>query len=232
MRRSNRSSSEPVATMAKVPSGVVISGLPHRLAKLLRQAAQNSNFGPAPPQARARSQLRTADSLKGIPYRSHAAGLGRAQERLEYLRKHVGVLVRIQVSDRDSRRLQLADLSRRFRLDLVRSQTSKQGERGKLADPFAKARSPGGAACGDRADCPSRFAEPGERRPPARCDSPLRVEAETWASATASSKACPLAINVADVTIPPSCASTMARFTPEVRPKSSALMIRRRTAPV
>ena len=47
---------------------------------------------------------------------------------------------------------------------------------------------------------------------------------------TASSNARPFAINVAEVTTPRSCASTMAQFTPDVSPKSSALMIRRRTA--
>ncbi len=126
--------------MAKVPSGVDHIRLPHRLAKLLCQATQNSNLSPAPPQARAGSQLRTADSLKGIAYGSDAAGLGGAQERLEDLREHVGVLMRIEVSDCDSRRLQLADLSSRFAFDLVRRQAAKEGERGKLGDPFAKAR--------------------------------------------------------------------------------------------
>ena len=52
------------------------------------------------------------------------------------------------------------------------------------------------------------------------------------ASRTASSNSGPFAISVAEVTTPCSCASTMARFTPTVKPKSSALMMRRRTAPV
>ena len=66
------------------------------------------------------------------------------------MRKHVCVLVRIQVGDRDARRLQLAYLGRCLSFDLIRSQTPKQGERGKLADAFAKARSSGDAAAADR----------------------------------------------------------------------------------
>jgi hypothetical protein len=47
-----------------------------------------------------------------------------------------------------------------------------------------------------------------------------------------SQNAGPLAINVAEVTIPFVCAFMMARFTPDVNPKSSALTTRRRTPAV
>ena len=46
------------------------------------------------------------------------------------------------------------------------------------------------------------------------------------------SNAGPFAINVEEVTTPRVWASTMARFTPDVYPKSSALTISRRTLPV
>src|SRR5437773_1828920 len=46
---------------------------------------------------------------------------------------------------------------------------------------------------------------------------------------TASLNPLALAINVAEVTIPCAWHSTIARFTPGVKPKSSALTIRRRT---
>ena len=52
------------------------------------------------------------------------------------------------------------------------------------------------------------------------------------ASCTASAKVAPLAIIVEEVTIPRECASTMARLTPEVNPKSSALTMSRRKKPV
>jgi hypothetical protein len=58
------------------------------------------------------------------------------------------MLVRIQVSNRDSRRLQLADLSRNFGFDLIWSQPPEQSKRGKLADPFAKAWTPARPAAG------------------------------------------------------------------------------------
>ena len=49
---------------------------------------------------------------------------------------------------------------------------------------------------------------------------------------TACSNAGPFAIRVAEVTMPSRCAFKMARLMPAVRPKSSALMISRRTAGV
>jgi len=52
------------------------------------------------------------------------------------------------------------------------------------------------------------------------------------AAATASSNAAPLAIKVAADTTPAEWVSTMARFTPAVRPKSSALTINFRTQKV
>src|ERR1019366_9751593 len=52
------------------------------------------------------------------------------------------------------------------------------------------------------------------------------------AAVKASSNAAPLAINVADDTTPPRWVSTMARLTPAVRPKSSALTISFRTQKV
>jgi len=65
----------------------------------------------------------------------------------------VCVLVRIQVRDRNSRRLQLADLGRRLSFNLIRSQTTQQGESGEPRDAFAKARSSGAAAIEERARC-------------------------------------------------------------------------------
>ena len=47
------------------------------------------------------------------------------------------------------------------------------------------------------------------------------------ATSTASSKAAPLAISVVDVITPAECNSPMARLMPWVRPKSSALRMRR-----
>src|ERR1035438_7874353 len=52
------------------------------------------------------------------------------------------------------------------------------------------------------------------------------------AAFTASSKAEPLAIKVVDETTPAVCVSTMPRFTPAVRPKSSAFTINLRTGKV
>ena len=52
------------------------------------------------------------------------------------------------------------------------------------------------------------------------------------ASAEASSNAAPFVIKVVEVTTPLRCASTMARFTPGVSPKSSALTISLRKATV
>src|SRR5271166_6966848 len=52
------------------------------------------------------------------------------------------------------------------------------------------------------------------------------------AAVTASAKAEPLAINVVDDTTPSRWVSTMARLTPAVRPKSSALTINFRTLKV
>lgn len=51
---------------------------------------------------------------------------------------------------------------------------------------------------------------------------------KAFAICTASSNARLFAISVDDVTMPRVCAWTMARFTPEVNPKSSALMMSRR----
>jgi hypothetical protein len=51
-------------------------------------------------------------------------------------------------------------------------------------------------------------------------------------SSVASANALPFAISVEEVTTPCVWASTMARFTPEVNPKSSAFTIRRRTLQV
>ena len=47
------------------------------------------------------------------------------------------------------------------------------------------------------------------------------------AASTASAKAGPVAIRVAEVRTPAWCSSAMARLMPGVRPKSSALTIRR-----
>src|SRR5580698_4479983 len=52
----------------------------------------------------------------------------------------------------------------------------------------------------------------------------------SFASRTASSNAAPQAISVVDVRIPSRCASMIPRFTSGVKPKSSALTIRVRTA--
>ena len=60
-------------------------------------------------------------------------------------------------------------------------------------------------------------------------DDELRI---LFANSSASVKACPLAISVEEVTMPRECASTMARFTPGVKPKSSALTMSRRKQPV
>jgi hypothetical protein len=61
---------------------------------------------------------------------------------------------------------------------------------------------------------------------------PMLSRGMVFASSTASAKAAPVAISVEDVTTPRVCASKIARFTPEVYPKSSALMISRRTQAV
>lgn len=57
---------------------------------------------------------------------------------------------------------------------------------------------------------------------------PMLSRGTLLANSTASPNAAPLAINVEEVTTPLVWASTMARFTPEVNPKSSALMMSRR----
>lgn len=49
-----------------------------------------------------------------------------------------------------------------------------------------------------------------------------------FANSTASVKAPPFAIMVEEVTIPFECVSAIARFTPEVNPKSSAFTMSRR----
>jgi len=59
----------------------------------------------------------------------------------------------------------------------------------------------------------------------------LKAE-EAFAICVASPKAGPFAMSVDEVTMPSVCASTMARFTPGVNPKSSALTISRRKQPV
>ncbi len=61
---------------------------------------------------------------------------------------------------------------------------------------------------------------------------PILSFGNCFARSLTSQNAGPLAIKVADVTIPSVCALTMARFTPDVNPKSSALTRRRRTRPV
>ena len=61
---------------------------------------------------------------------------------------------------------------------------------------------------------------------------PMLNRGAVFDSSTASANAVPFAIRVEDVTTPRVCASMMARFTPEVKPKSSALTINRRTRPV
>ena len=56
---------------------------------------------------------------------------------------------------------------------------------------------------------------------------PMPSVGRARARATASSNAGPLAMSVAEVTAPASWSSAMARLMPGVRPKSSALMMRR-----
>jgi hypothetical protein len=57
---------------------------------------------------------------------------------------------------------------------------------------------------------------------------PVPNEGAWEAMVMASSTARSFAMIVDEVTMPARCASAMARFTPEVIPKSSALMMRRR----
>ncbi len=78
------------------------SGLPYRFTKLFCQSAQYADLGPSSPQARARSQLRSPNPLKRIPYRLYAAPFRRTQQRPENLREHVRVFMRIEMSDGDS----------------------------------------------------------------------------------------------------------------------------------
>jgi hypothetical protein len=58
---------------------------------------------------------------------------------------------------------------------------------------------------------------------------PTLSRGSVFASCVAPANAGPLAINVEEVTTPCVCASTMAWFTPAVKPKSSALTMSRRT---
>jgi hypothetical protein len=61
---------------------------------------------------------------------------------------------------------------------------------------------------------------------------PTLKPGEAFANCAASLNARPFAMSVDDVTMPRVCVSTMARFTPGVNPKSSALMMSRRKLPV
>ena len=125
---------------------------------------------------------------------------------------------------RDAVGLQLADLRGSLRLHLVRVDASRKRPQGESGDAVAK-----------------RVAVFGSMRLGTRAASTsgLPSNKTTWqptlqlgsacASSTASSNASEFAISVVEVTMPRSRASTIARFTPEVKPKSSALMMSRRT---
>ena len=145
--------------------------------------------------------MRALDSLEWIADRPDTAALCRPQERPQHAREKVSVLVRVEVSNRDAGRLQLADLGGGLGLDFVRSQASQQGECAELGDSLAEARIAGAVTATIQQTVDLRLVKQRERRPPGRRGSPLPVEA--WiAPDHRLSKAWPLAIKVAEDTTP------------------------------
>ena len=60
------------------------------------------------------------------------------------MRKEMSMLMRIEMSDHDPGRLNLADLRDGLGFDFIRSEAPQQGKRAKLADAFVKMRIRGG----------------------------------------------------------------------------------------
>lgn len=81
--------------------------------------------------------------LEGIADRSNAASLGGPQNRIEYGREHVSVLVRVDVGDGQAGLLQADDLGDGFPLDM-RALNAAEGE---IADETGERGSKNGVAC-------------------------------------------------------------------------------------
>ena len=77
--------------------------------------------------------------LKRISYRPNTASFGRAQQRAQDLRKHMGVLMAVDVRQRDAARLDLAYLRFHFPVDFFHSNLFADCGYGKLLEASPKA---------------------------------------------------------------------------------------------
>ena len=107
----------------------------------------------------------------------HAALLCRPQKRPQDAREQVSMLVRIEVGDRNTGCLQLADLGGGLGLNFICIQTAQQSECAELADALAEARDRRRLDRCRPAGCGPASVEAGERRPPARRGIPRPVQA-------------------------------------------------------
>ncbi len=76
--------------------------------------------------------------LKRISYRPNTASFGRAQQRTQDMRKHMRVLMAIDVRERDAARLDLAYLGFHFPMDFFRINLLSDGGYGKLLQASPK----------------------------------------------------------------------------------------------
>src|SRR5215475_3722031 len=125
-------------------------------AKLAGEDLESHHAGRAKPHSR-RAQQRSARTgwkrFKGISDGANPAGAGGAQQRPQYIRKDVGMLMTVKVSHSDALRLDLANLGLRFGLYFVRREPSTHSSKGKILQAAAKARrtiGKGGEAGGNR----------------------------------------------------------------------------------
>jgi hypothetical protein len=130
----------------------------------------------------------------------------------------MGVFVGVDVGDGDAGGLKLADLRAGFEFDLCGTDAARE----ECGEEAAKGRAKTTAI---RAE--ERRDGFGWRDGSAVDEEDVAADGWARAMVTASSKAGPEAISVAEVRAPAAASSAIARLMPRVRPKSSALRMRR-----
>ena len=145
----------------------------------------------------------------------------RCEERAGDGREEVGVFVGVEVGDVDAGALEFLDLGEGFALDVLFADVAAKEGLEEVDEGGTEGLAVGAEEGGD-----GRRGETGMPSVRTMWQPTPRVGL-AWATATASSKAEPVAMRVAEVRTRAWWSSAMARLTPGVRPKSSALMMRR-----
>src|SRR5579863_1130498 len=105
------------------------------------KALQHTHFGVAPPDTWPGQKVSRAQGTarpEGVTQGLHAAGCSRPQQGAQHAGKQVGVLVRVQMGNRDSRCLKFLNLGGGLSLNLLRVEAAGERPRSEARDAIAE----------------------------------------------------------------------------------------------